>query len=271
MSGCTENPSSEIRTRGRVIERRNLTHTIYLLRLHCDHFAPARAGQFVNLSVPGFFLRRPLAIADLTRFADGSADVTVIVARVGGGTRALGDVAIGSEISLLGPLGNGFDVDGVVAGEEPLLVGGGSGIPPLYELAKALVAKGAKPRVFLGFRDAPAVYFDAEFAALGCQVTVATEDATGFVTDALPATAEHVYACGPNGMLRSVKNWAKTATNAEGERPRIQLSLEAHMGCGFGACLGCTIPTVRGLERVCLEGPVFCGDDVLIDDEEVIA
>lgn len=277
MDGHYTDSSAEIdiRSRGVVVERRQLTGTIYLLRLRCNKFSPACAGQFVNLSIPGYFLRRPLAIAELIRSDDGTADISVIFAEVGAGTRALAQVDVGTTIDVLGPLGNGFDVRDVEPGEAPVLVGGGSGIPPLYELAKVLARQGAKPRVFLGFRDASSVYFLDEFDALSSEAIIATEDGSsgvpGFITDVLPPSAKHVYACGPEGMLRSVKRWALNTDIGAGERPHVQLSLEAHMGCGFGACLGCTIPTIRGRERVCLEGPVFDADDVLFDQVEVTA
>ncbi|XCB29654.1 dihydroorotate dehydrogenase electron transfer subunit [Arcanobacterium hippocoleae] len=281
---AAQNQVQEIRARGKVLEICNLTDMIYLLRLHCESFAPARAGQFVNLSIPGFFLRRPLAIADLHRYVDGSADLTVIVARVGGGTRALGGLPVGTEISVLGPLGNGFDLNGFdLTGADadfaaqPVLIGGGSGIPPLYYLAKEFVKIGAAPQVYLGFRNMEAVYFEKEFGEIGCAVTIATEDGSygrpGFVTSALPGEVRNVYACGPGGMLQAVKSWAALQKNGDFEngKPQIQLSLEAHMGCGFGACLGCTVRTVRGLERVCLEGPVFNCEDVIFADGEAAA
>ncbi|WP_353066289.1 hypothetical protein [Arcanobacterium hippocoleae] len=205
----------------------------------------------------------------------------MIVARVGGGTITLGDLPAGSEISLLGPLGNGFDLQQIVAEQsaQPILIGGGSGIPPLYLLAKELVARGIKPQVCLGFRSADAVYFAAEFAELGATVTVTTEDGSfgvpGYATSILPQYAQNVFACGPLGMLQVVQKWAAHAATVALQtampKPKVQLSLEAHMGCGFGACLGCTIHTVRGLERVCLEGPVFESKDVYFAKQEVHA
>lgn len=270
------NCGTEMRVRGQIQELRNLTDTIYLLRLRCADFGVAKAGQFVNLSVPGFFLRRPLAIADLVECEDGKIDLTVIVARVGKGTHTLGELPVGTEIAFLGPLGNGFDLRGILTAEtsRPVLIGGGSGIPPLYYLAKEISKYGVKPRIYLGFRNASAVYFLAEFTALGCEVTITTEDgslgAAGFVTSVLPNDAKNIFACGPEGMLRSVKEWAKklSTENLAFGKPNLQLSLEAHMGCGFGACLGCTVHTVRGLERVCVEGPVFSGDDVFLHSQE---
>lgn len=324
---------SQLRECGEVLEVRDLTDVIYALRLRIAHFAPARPGQFVNLEVPGYFLRRPLAIADLVRFPDGAVHLTVIVAQVGAGTRALRKVPVGAQISVLGPLGHGFDLDDLgepedlhdsrdqrntgksddldnlhnvgnmhrAGSRQPVLIGGGSGIPPLYFLAQKLRQRGFHPQVYLGFRCADAVYYEQEFAALGCDVVVATEDGSygvaGFATSALPDAASAVagvYACGPTGMLYAVKAWLRTVTaandaaaNAAGaiaERSAqipesdstdetklftAQLSLEARMGCGFGACLGCTVHTVRGLERVCVEGPVFSASDVLLAAEQV--
>ncbi|USR78780.1 dihydroorotate dehydrogenase electron transfer subunit [Arcanobacterium pinnipediorum] len=252
---------NNLRVRARVVDVVNLTDQIYRLRLACDEFTTAQPGQFVNVSVPGFFLRRPLAIADIESNHDGSVILTVIVAKVGAGTRALADVVPGSEVEVLGPLGNGFDLDSI--GQTPVLVGGGSGIPPLYYAAKVITARGGRPHVLLGFRSAGDTYSIEEFRQLGCEVSVATEDGSmgsaGYVTAVLPPQTEQVLACGPQGMLKSV------VAQASG---RIQVSLEAHMGCGFGACLGCTVHTVRGLERVCLEGPVFESTDVIFAKEE---
>lgn len=283
----------QLRGSGQVLEIRDLTDTIYALRLHLAEFAPAQPGQFINLEVPGYFLRRPLAIANLEQFSDGSVDLTVIVAQVGAGTRTLREVPIGTQLSLLGPLGNGFAVENLLCTDsrQPVLIGGGSGIPPLYYLAKELTHQGLRPQVYLGFRRANAVYYQREFAELGCDLTLATEDGscgiTGFVTSGLPediGTVAGVYACGPTGMLRSVKAWLRESeakytaaiggtvhAGAENLLPPAQLSLEAHMGCGFGACLGCAVHTVRGLERVCVEGPVFAASDVLFADEQVRA
>ncbi|QRV01520.1 dihydroorotate dehydrogenase electron transfer subunit [Arcanobacterium phocisimile] len=252
---------NNLRVNARVLDVTDLTDQIYRMRLTCDAFGPSHPGQFVNLTVPEFFLRRPLAIADIETGEDRSTILTMIVAKVGAGTRALAQVVPGTQVDVLGPLGNGFDLDTV--GPNPVLVGGGSGIPPLYYAAKELTARGARPHVLLGFRSARDTYSIDEFEKLGCDVSVATEDGSlgtaGYVTAVLPTDAEQVLACGPHGMLTSV---VALATG------RVQVSLEAHMGCGFGACLGCTVHTVRGLERVCLEGPVFESTDVLFDKEE---
>lgn len=246
---------TNLRGDARVVANEPLTEQIYRLRFECAGSEQAYPGQFVNVSIPGFFLRRPLAIADC-EWCDGRAIVSVIIAKVGAGTRALAEIAVGSVIDVLGPLGHGFDMSCV--GDRPVLIGGGSGIPPLYFAAKAAVAQGARPQVVLGFRTASAVYAADEFAALGCDVSVTTEDGSfgvrGYVTAALPQDTRQVLACGPEGMLRSLK------AQVSGH---LQVSLESHMGCGFGACLGCSVPTVRGLERVCVEGPVSDGADVL--------
>ncbi|MFY9262203.1 MAG: dihydroorotate dehydrogenase electron transfer subunit [Actinomycetaceae bacterium] len=242
---------------GTITAINELTSEVFEMFLEVPGMAPTAPGQFVNLSIPGFFLRRPLAIA--RRNGD---EISVIVQKVGGGTRALGELRPGTEISLLGPLGNGFDMS--KAGERPVLVGGGAGIPPLLYLASALVAAGTTPVVCLGYRNEAAVFSAQDFAHLGCDVRITTEDGSvgerGYVTAVMPAASENptqVYSCGPEGMLRAVKAHATCP---------LELSLEAHMGCGFGACLGCAIPTTRGLERVCVEGPVFDGADVLLEE-----
>ncbi|MDP9800718.1 dihydroorotate dehydrogenase subfamily 1 [Arcanobacterium wilhelmae] len=251
---------SEIEMSAQVSAVRSLTADVFELELECEREMNALPGQFVNVSVPGFFLRRPFAVAR----HDGRR-IAVIVAKVGTGTRALADIQVGAEVALLGPLGNGFDA--AAAGERPVLVGGGTGVPPIMFLARALLDAGARPIVALGFRTGEAVFGAGELEAAGCEVRLATQDGSagtrGLVTDVLDDGATHVYACGPDPMLRAVKTWA-------GERSvSASLSLEAHMGCGFGACLGCKVDTARGPKRVCVEGPVFDAGEVLIDQPEV--
>lgn len=244
---------------------------VFELVLSGDASMIERPGQFVEISVPGHFLRRPISVCDWT--ADS---LTLLVRTVGGGTAWLEKATPGTPLDILLPLGNGFDLSAVPAGLVAILAGGGIGIAPLYALAKALLAKGVECRVALGFRCGRDVFFAERFSALGCDVAVATEDgslgAKGFVTDAIRRIAglpsresgmagerndgmtatrprPYVFACGPMPMLRALAAIPGFAG--------AQFSLEARMGCGFGACMGCTVETASGPARVCREGPVF--------------
>lgn len=208
-----------------------------------------RAGQFVDIAVPGQFLRRPISVCNV----EGDV-LTLIYKVVGDGTRKMSQLQTGATLNVLTGLGNGYNLD--KAGEQPLLVGGGVGVPPLYYLAKQLRAKGKTVRVILGFNTREEVFFEDEFRQLGCEVQVTTADGSygikGFVTAALPFEGEsegsYYYACGPLPMLRALIQAA--GTNGE-------VSMEERMGCGFGICVGCTIETKNGYKRVCKEGPVF--------------
>lgn len=212
-----------------------------------------RAGQFVEIAVPGFYLRRPISVCDA---ADGV--LTLIYKVVGGGTDAMARLQPGTTLDLLIGLGNGYDL--ARAGHTPLLVGGGVGIPPLYLLAKQLRAQGLPVRVILGFNTRDEVFLEEAFRALGCDVDVRTADgsygAKGLVTDALTGEQSYYYACGPLPMLRALIDRAGT----HGE-----VSMEERMGCGFGICMGCTIETRDGNRRVCKEGPVFRADALYTD------
>ena len=213
-----------------------------------------RAGQFVDIAVPGQFLRRPISVCDV------EGDVpTLIYKVVGDGTRKMSQWQAGSTLNVLTGLGNGYNLE--KAGERPLLVGGGVGVPPLYYLAKQLRAKGKTVRVILGFNTREEVFFEDEFRELGCEVQVTTADGSygikGFVTAALPFEGEsegsYYYACGPLPMLRALVQAAGT---------KGEVSMEERMGCGFGICVGCSIQTQNGIKRVCKEGPVFRVDEL---------
>ena len=207
-----------------------------------------RAGQFVELSVPGFYLRRPISVADS---ADGV--LTLLVKEVGEGTKKLRTIKSGDTVDALTGLGNGFDLNA----EKPLLVGGGIGCAPLYKLAKDFAAAGVRPTAVLGFRNAAEVYYAEEFARF-CDVVIATDDGSAGVRGNAVSAAEGIdfdrfYACGPQVMLRA----------AAQKLVYGQVSLEARMGCGFGACMGCSIKTTKGYARVCKEGPVFEAEEVV--------
>ena len=202
-------------------------------------------GQFVNIRVAGQFLRRPISVCNIT---DGV--LTIIYKVVGVGTEAMSQLPVGTELDVLTILGNGYDL--TKAGDKPLLVGGGVGVPPMYMLARQLREMGKEVKVVLGFNTQDEVFYEDEFRALGCDVTVTTVDGShgvkGFVTNAMDGQQSYYYTCGPLPMIKALIN----ALGTKGE-----VSMEERMGCGFGACMGCTIQTTIGPKRVCKEGPVF--------------
>ena len=209
-------------------------------------------GQFVNIRVEGQFLRRPISVCNI---ADGI--LTIIYKVVGVGTEAMSHLPVGTQLDVLTVLGNGYDL--TKAGDAPLLVGGGVGVPPMYMLARQLREAGKAVRVILGFNTKDEVFYEEEFRALGCDVTVTTVDGShgvkGFVTNALDGKQSYYYTCGPLPMIKALLQAA--GTNGE-------VSMEERMGCGFGACMGCTIQTTKGPKRVCKEGPVFAASELLL-------
>ena len=211
-------------------------------------------GQFANLSLPGFFLRRPFSVCDW----DGKT-LTLVYESVGKGTRALRELPVGTALDVLTGLGNGFDL--TRAGEEPLLVGGGSGASPLLGLARRLLAGNKRPRVILGFNSRDELMLLDDFHALGLSPTVTTADGSfgirGFVTDAMDLPHSFFYTCGPEAMMRAV---------CDNSPAGGQLSFDARMGCGFGACMGCTRMTASGPKRVCKDGPVFGKEEIVWED-----
>lgn len=230
-----------------------LARQVFRMRLLGDTSAITAPGQFVDLALPGFFLRRPISICDYD--ADG---LTIIYKVVGKGTAALSRLAPGAELNALSGLGNGFDTQ--KSGESPLLIGGGVGVPPLYALAKRLLAEGKCPTAILGFNKADEVFYAGEFENLGMRTIVCTADGSvgvrGFVTDAIATLSGYsfYYACGPEPMLRAVHALCPCGG---------QLSFEERMGCGFGACMGCSCKTKYGNKRICKDGPV-------LDKEEIV-
>ena len=221
-----------------------IAKNVYCMQLGGDT-AGILPGQFVNIRVQGQFLRRPISVCNI---ADGI--LTIIYKVVGIGTEAMSHLPVGTQLDVLTVLGNGYDLS--KAGDEPLLVGGGVGVPPMYMLARQLREAGKKVRVILGFNTKDEVFYEEEFRALGCDVTVTTVDGShgvkGFVTNALDGKQSYYYTCGPLPMIKALLQAA--GTNGE-------VSMEERMGCGFGACMGCTIQTTQGPKRVCKEGPVF--------------
>ena len=237
-----------------VAENLPLTKTVYRMRLAGDSSAVTAPGQFVNLLLDGCFLRRPISVCD----ADESG-LTLIYKVVGEGTGKMSRFLPGQTLDVLTGLGNGYDL--TLSGERPVLLGGGVGVPPMYLLAKKLLAQGKTVSVVLGFNTAEEIFYEEEFRVLGCRVTVTTADGSagkkGFVTDAIPADATYFYACGPEPMLKAVCR----STNISG-----QMSFEARMGCGFGACMGCTCQTLAGPKRICRDGPVMKKEEIRWED-----
>ncbi|MBQ2416983.1 MAG: dihydroorotate dehydrogenase electron transfer subunit [Alistipes sp.] len=237
-----------------IVENRPLTGSVYQMTLKGDTSAISHPGQFVELSLEGFFLRRPISVCN---YDEGT--LTLIYKVVGKGTAQMANLTQGTKLSALTGLGNGFN--DTVECSSALLVGGGVGVPPLYRLARNLIAQGKSVTVVLGFNTASEVFYQSEFEALGAKVIVATADGSagckGFVTDAIAQNnieAEYFYSCGPLPMLRALT----TALDIPGE-----ISLEERMGCGFGICMGCSIQTASGPKRVCKEGPVFKKEEIL--------
>ncbi len=233
----------------RILENIPLTDSVFRMVLEGDTSKITRPGQFVNVSVPGYFLRRPISVCDWD-----DTTLTLIYKVVGDGTEAMSRMQPGDEVDLLTGLGNGFDV--TVEAKHPLVVGGGVGVPPLYRLTKELLKAGKRPTVMLGFNTVDEVFYAKEFDALGVGMIVVT---SGYVTDRLPSGYDYVYACGPLPMLRALADRIGTAAG--------QFSFEERMGCGFGACMGCSCQTKSGdkriSKRICKEGPVFKTEEIL--------
>ena len=226
---------------------------VMLMELSGDTSDLSTPGQFVNIKIEGQFLRRPISVCDYNE-----ETITLIYKVVGQGTEVMAKMEKGTELLTLTGLGNGYDI--TKAGDKPLLVGGGAGVPPMYQLCRELVAQGKKPSVILGFNSKDDVFYEDEFKALGCDTFVATADgsygAKGFVTDCLDKVGDYTYfyTCGPEPMLKALYKATKTSG---------QFSFEERMGCGFGACMGCSCKVITGYKRICKEGPVLEKEEIL--------
>ena len=236
-----------------IVSNEALTDSVYKMVLAGDTSAITAPGQFVNIQLSGKFLRRPISVCDY----DAQA-LTIVYKVVGKGTAQMAAMENGQQLDILTGLGNGYDL--TLTGEVPVLLGGGVGVPPMYNLAKELRKQGKKVSVILGFNTKSEIFYEEEFKALGCDVAVTTVDGSygikGFVTDALPAYYTHFCTCGPEPMLKAVYK----ATTTSG-----QMSFEERMGCGFGACMGCSCKTLTGYKRICKEGPVMKKEEILWD------
>lgn len=259
-----------------IINNDNIATGIWKMVLAGDTSAITAAGQFINIKLDGHFLRRPISVHDVS-----DEEVTIIYKVLGHGTEEMTELPAGTELDILTGLGNGYSLE--EAGDKPLLIGGGVGIPPLYNLAKRLLADSSsdsesapfssarKVQVVLGFNTAAEMFCVDEFLELGCEVVIATADGSysvaddktgavktavkGFVTDAIAdLDYSYFYTCGPEPMLRALHK----ATKSDG-----QMSFEERMGCGFGACMGCSCKTITGYKRICKDGPVLRKEEVL--------
>ena len=228
-----------------------LTESVYKMTLSGDTSSIISPGQFVNLKLDGLYLRRPISVCD-----SEEGKLTLVYKVVGKGTEKMAQMKEG-ELDILTGLGNGYDLE--KSGDAPLLIGGGVGVPPLYMLAKQLIAAGKKVTVILGFNTAEEIFYEEEFKNLGAEVFVTTVDGSkgikGFVTDAMKnLDYTHIYTCGPEPMLKAIHTASKTGGS---------FSFEERMGCGFGACMGCSCKTITGYKRICKEGPVLQKEEIL--------
>jgi dihydroorotate dehydrogenase electron transfer subunit len=236
----------------KIIENAPLTETVYKMKLQGDVSDITSSGQFVNIKLDGLYLRRPISVCD----CEGDV-LTLIYKVVGKGTEQMAKMAADEELNILTGLGNGYDLS--LSGDKPLLLGGGVGVPPLYMLCKKLIAEGKKVSVVLGFNTKSEVFCEEDFKALGAEVFVTTVDGSygikGFVTDAMKdIDYSYFYTCGPEPMFKAIFKASSTSG---------QFSFEERMGCGFGACMGCSCKTITGYKRICKEGPVMQKEEIL--------
>ncbi len=235
-----------------ILSQKKIAKDVFKMVLSGNTDGITASGQFVNIKLDGFYLRRPISVCDYDKNS-----LTLIYKTVGEGTLAMSKYEAGAKLDLLVGLGNGYDTS--LSGQRPLLLGGGVGVPPLFNLCKKLIAEGKKPTVILGFNGADDVFYEKEFTELGANVIITTADGSygkkGFVTDAMDGIDyTYFYTCGPEPMLKAIYNTAKTSG---------QLSFEERMGCGFGACMGCSCKTKYGSKRICKDGPVLTKEEII--------
>lgn len=235
----------------KILSNKALTSSVFKMVLEGDTSSITRPGQFINIQLDGYYLRRPISISDYD-----DKTITIIYKVVGHGTEAMSTLKEDTKLDCLVGLGNGYDTS--LTNKSALVLGGGVGVPPLYGLCKKLLNEGKSVRVVLGFNTKEEIFYEEEFKKLGAEVIVTTVDGSygvkGFVTDAIDYEYDYFYTCGPLPMLKAVYN--KTTTSG-------QFSFEERMGCGFGACMGCTQKTTNGYKRVCKEGPVFVKEEIV--------
>ncbi len=227
-----------------------LTKDVYKMVLKGDTQYITAPGQFINLKLEGKFLRRPISVCDFD-----SETITIIYKVVGEGTEQMSNMQLGETIDCLTGLGNGYDISN---SKKPLVIGGGVGVPPMYHLTKCLLKDGQKPTVILGFNTKDEIFYEEEFKALGVDVVITTVDGSygvkGFVTDGMPEDYDYFYTCGPMPMFKAINAATKTSG---------QFSFEEKMGCGFGACMGCSCKTKYGNKRICKDGPVLVKEEIV--------
>jgi dihydroorotate dehydrogenase electron transfer subunit len=235
----------------KITENKALTDSVWQMTLAGDCTGITKPGQFINIKLDGLYLRRPISVYDC-----GDGFVTIIYKVVGKGTELMSTLKEGKELDVLVGLGNGFDTS--VSGDKPVVIGGGVGVPPMYKLAKGLIAEGKKVTAILGFNTKSEIFAEDEFKKIGCDVIVTTVDGSygvkGFVTNAMDFDYTYTFCCGPEPMLKAVYNTGKTGG---------QFSFEERMGCGFGACMGCTCKTKYGNKRICKDGPVLVKEEII--------
>ncbi len=238
-----------------IIENHKIAKDVYEMKLKGDLTHIINPGEFVNIKIDNLFLRRPISVCDRETYDT----LTLIYKVVGHGTEEMANMKEGQCLQVLTGLGNGYDIS--ASGQTPLLIGGGVGVPPMYMLAKQLRVENKDVTVLLGFNTKEEVFYEEEFIRIGCNVKVITVDGSygekGFVTDYLPDNYSHFFTCGPEPMLKAVYD----ATNTSG-----QFSFEERMGCGFGACMGCSCKTITGFKRICKDGPVLRKEEILWED-----
>lgn len=234
----------------KILLNEKIAKDVYKMILEGDTQYITASGQFINIKLEGKFLRRPISVCDYDENT-----VTIIYKVVGEGTEMMSQLPAGETLDVLTGLGNGYDISN---GTKPLLIGGGVGVPPMYNLCKKLIAAGQEPTVILGFNTKDEIFYEDEFRALGADVRVTTVDGSygikGFVTDAFPSDYDYFYTCGPMPMFKAIE--AKAVTSG-------QYSFEERMGCGFGACMGCSCKTKYGNKRICKDGPVLVREEII--------
>ena len=235
-----------------ILYNKPLTKDIYEMKLEGDTSHITAPGQFINIQLDGFYLRRPISICDYD-----DETITIIYKVVGQGTENMTMLDAGDYLDILCGLGNGFDT--AKCGQKTVLIGGGVGVPPMYNLCKKLIAEGKEVSVILGFNTKDEIFYEEEFKVLGAKVYVSTVDGSygtkGFVTDVLKDLEyDYFCTCGPMPMFRAIEKIATTSG---------QYSFEERMGCGFGACMGCSCKTKYGYKRICRDGPVLEREEII--------
>lgn len=237
-----------------ITQNEKIAQSVYKMRLSGDTSAIKKAGQFVNIKLDGFFLRRPISVCDYT-----AEELLIIYKVVGKGTEKMSAMEKGEQLDILTGLGNGYDL--TVKTEKPVLIGGGVGVPPLYKLAKELKKQGKRVSVILGFNSENEIFFEDEFKEIADRVLICTADGSygikGFVTDAVKnIDFDYFFTCGPEPMFKALESTIDKGISG-------QLSFEQRMGCGFGACMGCSCKTLTGNKRICREGPVLFREEII--------